>query len=149
MSKTSDRRRHRRVPLTLSIAEPINIELSTDTYEGSIPGLLVNLSAGGMALIVFHELPKDSTIEFRLNFLDVDEDMRGKIKYEKKKFEDTYLVGVEFEKVNKKLKKVLEDMAEDHDICDIRYIIDPENACFPDCSYRPVCGKRIKKEFKK
>ena len=141
------RRQHKRIPLTLSIAKPIRLEMHSDSFDGAIPGILVNLSAGGAALIVFHKLPLESVIEVNLDFVGVKKKMTGKIVREEKKFEDTYMIGIEFDKVSTELKKVVEDMAEDHDICEIRYIMRPEKVCFPDCNFRILCGKRIKKEF--
>ncbi len=145
MSK--ERRQYKRLPMTLSIAKPMEIEMSTDQYEGDIPGILVNLSAGGMALIVFHELPLDSRVNFDLNFMGIKRSISGTIVREESKFKDTYMVGVKFDKTSKKLGELVEKMAEDHDICDVRFLVMQDKACFPECSFRPLCGKRIKKNF--
>lgn len=145
MSK--ERRQHKRLPMTLSIAKPMEIEMSTDQYEGDIPGILVNLSAGGMALIVFHELPLKSRVNFDLDFMGVQKSVSGTIVREESKFKDTYMVGVEFDEVSGQLGDLVEKMAEDHDICDVRFLVMEDKACFPECSFRPLCGKRIKKDF--
>ncbi|MGM0442333.1 MAG: PilZ domain-containing protein [Elusimicrobiota bacterium] len=145
MSK--DRRKHRRLPLTLSIAKPIRIEMSTDQHEDTIPGILADLSAGGAAMIVFHRLPKESRIDFNLNFLGVKKHLNGVIVREEEKFDETFIVGIQFDNPSEELEDMIEDMAEDHDICEIRYAMNPETACFPDCDFRPLCGKRIKKDF--
>jgi c-di-GMP-binding flagellar brake protein YcgR len=142
-----DRRKHKRLPMTLSIAKPMEIEMSTDLYEGDIPGLLVNLSGGGLALIVFHELPLKSRINFDLDFMGIKKTVNGTIVREESKFKDTYMVGVEFDEISDKLGELVEKMAEDHDICDVRFLVMKEKACFPKCSFRPLCGKRIKKDF--
>ncbi|MEA3505933.1 MAG: PilZ domain-containing protein [Elusimicrobiota bacterium] len=145
MSK--ERRQHKRLPMTLSIAKPMEIKMATDQYEGDIPGILVNLSAGGMALIVFHELPLESRVNFDLNFMGIKKSISGTIVREETKFKDTYMVGVKFDEVSNTLRKLVENMAEDHDICDVRFLIMEDKACFPECSFRPLCGKRIKKDF--
>ncbi len=145
MSK--ERRQYKRLPMTLSIAKPMEIEMSTDQYERDIPGILVNLSAGGMALIVFHKLPLESRVNFDLNFMGIKRSISGTIVRKESKFKDTYMVGVKFDKTSKKLGELVEKMAEDHDICDVRYLIMQDKACFPGCSFRPLCGKRIKKDF--
>ncbi len=142
-----ERRKYKRLPLTISISAPIRIELHTDRYDGVIPGILVNLSAGGMALLVFHYLPEESRVDFNLDFMGVKADLSGKIVREEKKFDETYMVGIEFEKVAGELEELVEKMAEDHDICQVRYLIDPQKACFPDCSFRELCGQVIKKDF--
>lgn len=146
---SEDRRKHRRIPLTLSIAQPIRLEISSDQHEDMIPGIMVNISAGGMSLVVFHKLPENSKIDFNLKFMGVEERLTGKVVREEKKIESTYIVGVQFDKVIEKLKDIIEKMAGDFDICEIRYLMQGEKACFPDCSFHPLCAKRIKKDFKK
>ena len=144
---TKDRRTNKRLQLTISLATPLKIELHSDHYDGMIPGILLNLSARGMALLVFHYLPEDSRVEFDLNFVGIRSKVSGRIAREEKKFEDTYMVGVEFNDAPAELKETIETMAEDHDICQVRYVINPEEACFPECSFRSLCGHRIKKNF--
>lgn len=142
-----ERRNDKRLPLTISVATPLRIEMHSDYYDGMIPGILMNLSPSGMALLVFHYLPEDSKVEFDFDFTGTLTKVSGKIVREEKKFEDTYMVGIKFDNASKELKKAVEDMAEDHDICQVRYIIDPESACFPECCFRALCGHRIKKGF--
>ncbi|MGM0568671.1 MAG: PilZ domain-containing protein [Elusimicrobiota bacterium] len=149
MMVKKERRKQKRLPLTLSIARPMRLELHSEYHDELIPGILANLSASGMALIAFHSIPQDSMIELDMEFMHVSERIRGKIVREEKKFDDVYLVGVEFEKRSEQLKEVVEQMAEDHDICDLRFVVNPETACFPKCSFRPLCGRRIKKDFNK
>jgi len=145
MSK--DRRQHKRIPLTLSVAKPIRIEMHTDQYDGTVPGILVNLSANGIGMIVFHKLPTDSKVEFDLDFIGIDEKVKGKIVREEKKFNETFMVGIQFTDVSKELEEIIACMAEDHDICEVRYVMDPETSCFPECSFHKLCGKRVKKDF--
>ncbi len=145
MSK--DRRKNRRLPLTISVATPMRIEMHSEHYDGQIPGIMVNLSGGGIAMLVFHHLPEESRVEFDLECVGVNEKIWGKIVREKKKYEDTYMVGIKFERKSEKLEEVVEKMAEDHDICEVRYLLDPKNACYPECKFRLLCGKRIKKDF--
>ncbi len=141
-----DRRVHRRLQLTLSIAQPIRLEISSDQHEDMIPGIIVNISAGGMALIVFHKLPANSFIEFNLEFMGIEEHLRGEVVREEEKFGKTFLVAVKFDRVVDKLKNTIEKMAEDFDICELRYLMKGKDACFPDCSFYPLCAKRIRKD---
>jgi len=144
---SEDRRQHKRLPLMLSVATPIRIEMHSENFDGMLPGILVNLSAGGMAIIVFRHLPEETEIRFSLEFMGIKRDMTGHIVREEKKFSDTYMVGIKFDRVSKKLKEVVESMADDHDICQIRYVMKPSTACFPECSFKPLCARRIKKDF--
>lgn len=142
-----ERRKRKRLPLTLSIAKPIRLEFHSEHHDETIPGILANLSSSGMALIVFHHIPKDSMIVFDLDFVGIKEKIRGRIVREERKYEDVNMVGVKFEEESRALKETVEKMAEDYDICEVRFIVDPETACFPECHFRPLCGRRIKKEF--
>ncbi len=144
----NERRSNKRLPLTLSIAKPMRLEFHSEHYDKTIPGILANISAGGMALIVFDHIPEGSMIELDLDFMGVKRQMRGKIVRVERKFEDVHMVGVTFDKESRKLKQVVEKMAEDYDICEVRFIVKRDKACFPGCSFSPLCGKSIKKEFK-
>ncbi|MBN2408073.1 MAG: PilZ domain-containing protein [Elusimicrobia bacterium] len=142
-----ERRQSKRIPLGLSVAEPIRLELSTPKYEGAIPGVLVNISSGGIALLIFHEIPLGHEIEFGLGFLGLEEKVTGKVVREDKRHNETFIVGVEFTRRSPELKDMLEKMAEDNDICEFRVLTDIKNACFPECSFSKLCAKRIKKNF--
>ncbi len=144
---SEDRRIHKRLPLTLSIAQPIKLDIKSNQHENIIPGIIVNISAGGMALIMFNKVPEESNIEFDLEFMGINEHLTGKVVREEEKFGKTYIVAIEFNKVLNKLKVIIEAMAEDFDICELRYLMQGEDACFPKCSFYSLCAKRIKKEF--
>ncbi len=116
---TKDRRLSKRLQLTLSVAKPIKIEMHSEHYNGNIPAILVNLSASGMALVAFHEIPLSSKVEFELNFMGLNEKLKGSIVRKEKKFKDTYVVGIQFEKPSAEFKKIINKMAEDNNICEI------------------------------
>ena len=142
---TNDRRINKRVPLTLSIAEPIRLEISSE--DVNIPGIMVNLSASGMALILFSRLAKGSRISFNLDFMGVEQAVTGTVVRVEDKAGETFIVGIQFDSALKELEETLEKMSEDHDICELRYLMKGDDACFPDCSFRPICARRIKKDF--
>jgi len=126
---TNDRRAHKRVPLTLSIAEPIRLEISSEDIN--IPGIMVNLSASGMALILFSNLAKGSSISFNMDFMGVEQTVTGTVVRVESKQSETFMVGVQFDSIIKDLEDSLEKMSEDHDICELRYLIKGNDACFP------------------
>ena len=144
---SEDRRVHKRLQLTLSIAQPIRLELHTDQYDGVMPGIMVNLSAGGMAIIVFQKLQMESKIEFNLKFMGIEQQVKGKVLRVEERTGNTFIVGIQFDKVIESMKDKLGSMVEDSDICEIRYLVKLNDACFPKCSFRPLCAKRIKKDF--
>jgi hypothetical protein len=144
---SEDRRRHRRIPLTLSIAQPISIEIHSEHHDDAIPGIMVNVSAGGMGMIVFRELPENSKIEFNLKFMGLSEQLSGTVVRQEEKLGNTFLIGIQFAQPVEHLQNIVGHMAEDFDICEIRYLMKGENACYPQCSFRPLCAKRIRKDF--
>src|SRR3989339_594804 len=120
---SEDRRVHKRLQLTLSIAQPIRLELHTDQYDGVMPGIMVNLSAGGMAIIVFQKLQMESKIEFNLKFMGIEQQVKGKVLRVEERTGNTFIVGIQFDKVIESMKDKLGSMVEDSDICEIRYLV--------------------------
>jgi hypothetical protein len=108
-----DRRSHKRLPLTLAIAQPLRIEIYTENTQNTTPGIIVNISAAGMALVVFSELPQDTKIEFNLDFMGIKEKVSGMVVREQEKAEGVFSVGVKFDKPVESLKELIADMAED------------------------------------
>ena len=66
---------------------------------------------------------------------------------EEEKLGNTFLIGIQFAQPVEHLQNIVGNMAEDFDICEIRYLMKGENACYPQCSFRPLCAKRIRKDF--
>jgi hypothetical protein len=123
------------------------MEIGSDAHESSIPGIMANISAGGMSLIVFHKLPENSKIDCGLKFVGVEKHVTGTVVRQEERLNETYVAGVKFDEVIEELTDVIDNMAEDFDICEIRYLMKGDKACFPDCSFHPLCAKRIKKDF--
>ncbi|MFH1416103.1 MAG: PilZ domain-containing protein [Elusimicrobiota bacterium] len=144
-----DRRGHKRLPLTLSVAQPIRIIMMADGMDDSVPGILVNISAGGLAMITFKRIPVGSDIQLTLDFMGINERVSGKVVRQNKKFTETFIVGIKFDRQVEQMKNIIDKMAEDFDICELRYLMKGEDACFPKCSFHAFCARRIRKEFPK
>ncbi|MBN2406310.1 MAG: PilZ domain-containing protein [Elusimicrobia bacterium] len=140
-------RRYKRIPLSLAVAKRIEIDMTLEGRAGGMHGILMNISAGGMAVIVPEPAAEGSGMECEFSFMGIKEHVTGRIIRAEKKYADTYMLGVQFNKVSFRFEETLNHMAEDHDKCEFRYLTMIEEACFRGCFFRPLCGKRIKKDF--
>ena len=69
-----ERRKHKRLPVIKDLAEPIELTI-TDAHSGSVsilPGVLTNLSAGGMDLVLLGTLSGKPTIKLNMHIPGFD-----------------------------------------------------------------------------
>ncbi|HMX94555.1 MAG TPA: hypothetical protein PKC50_04865, partial [Elusimicrobiota bacterium] len=57
-----DNRRHKRFPVLKDMAEPVDLFVM-DQPPREVPAVLTNLSAGGMALVVFAHVSGDAKLK--------------------------------------------------------------------------------------
>jgi len=143
-----ERRKHKRFP-TLSLIKSVEISSPNLNLKSSMPAIMFNISAGGLAFITFYPFPVNSIIVFNLELGDISlKNVKGRVvRIEEKK--STFLIGVEFLNLSKRIRKKIEEMAEDYIDCEARILRREEIICFPEsCSYYPLCCKKEKKEIK-
>src|SRR3954466_5730180 len=100
MKNTIERRRHPRLPLHLSVAKMVDFKF--DGLDQAAPAVLVDLSAGGLAMICFAMPPMAKDLTFRLSLPGlVTAKLKGKIMRARPKGE-TYQVAIEFTELQDK-----------------------------------------------
>lgn len=141
-----ERRKHKRLPVIKDLAEPIELSFrSPNTKEFQhLPGVLTNLSAGGMDLVLLS--PLEGKPEFRMNLhlpgLDRFE-IEGKLVWTKPKGATT-MVGIQFTKIDSDHQKQLIHMAEAYWECEDRIREKAPTICFHGCTYWDLCEKPAK-----
>src|SRR5882672_5390546 len=142
MKKQEERRRHPRLPLHLSVAKLV--DFNCDGMDHPTPAVLVDLSAGGLAMICFAlpQMTKDLTFRMSLPGL-VNAKLKGKIVRARRKGE-TYQVAIEFTEFQDKWAHMISKLAKAYTVCDERLLQGDRRFCFRECAFFPLCQKEEK-----
>lgn len=144
--KHEERRKHKRFPIMNGLAEPVDIIFSPSPLETKqpIPGIISNLSAGGLALITFVPIPIEATISISLNIPGLEKTkLEGKVLRREDKG-STHLHGIRFSHVSEKVAHKLEQMGTDYQNCEIKLSLGVTDVCDKKCHYWLLCTKSVK-----
>jgi len=142
MKQQPERRRHPRLPLHLSVAKLVDFKC--DGLEHPAPAVLVDLSAGGLAMICFAlpAMAKDLTFRLSLPGL-VNAKIKGKIVRARRKGE-TYQVAIEFTELQDKWAHLVTKLTKAYMACEERLQQGDRHFCFKECAFFPLCQKEEK-----
>ena len=146
-----ERRRHPRLPVVEGLVEPITLSMQAANPKGgkagkasNQPAILTNLSAGGMSLIMFAEPPHIKVIDLDLTLPGLPHvSIQAKVVRVHMKGE-TYNIGLQFTKIQKKHQKQICGWAEDHMDCETRISLNLPEVCVPTCRFHCLCQKTQK-----
>jgi len=140
-----ERRRFHRVPVLRDLAELVDLRLPELHGNTQIPGILVNLSGGGMGIITFVPVPLETEIKLVLDIPSVFDKIRieGTVVRSIEK-QGSFLIGVKFTKVPDKAVKMMKHMGEDYMDCETKLSFGVTDVCLRACSYHPLCTKKVK-----
>ncbi len=144
--KPEERRRHKRFPVMSGIAEPVDIVFSPSPVEPKepVPGIITDLSAGGLALMTFVPVPIEATISITLDLPGLEKTkLDGKVLRREDK-EGTYLHGIKFFHVSEKVAHKLGYMGNDYQDCEIKLSFGVKDVCDKKCHYWLLCTKSAK-----
>ncbi len=144
-----EKRKYRRFPTISMIKEIMISSMQLRVKSKTVPAIMFNLSAGGIAIITFVPIPKDTLISLKFNLggLKLD-DVQGKVVRAEGKG-NTYLAAIAFTKIKESTKKKIKEMADDFDRCETKILLGEKNVCFRSCRYYNLCTKNIKKKWRK
>lgn len=141
MSATQERRRHPRLPLHLNVAKLIDFKC--EGLDAAIPGVLVDLSAGGLSMICFALPQVSQTVTFRLALPGlVNANVHGKVIRAVQKGQ-TYRVAVEFTEFQEKWSHMVEKLAKSLHSCEQRWNEGDRNHCPSECAYHKAFPKEV------
>jgi c-di-GMP-binding flagellar brake protein YcgR len=107
-----ERRKHKRFPIIKDFAEPIELAIVHDHKVQKIPGVLTNLSAGGMDLVIFGQIEGKPKIRMSMRLPGFDRfEVEGQIIWTRPKG-NTAIVGVQFDRMDPRHTKQINHMAE-------------------------------------
>ena len=141
-----ERRKHKRLPVIKDMAEPIELLLQHPNSKDiqRVPGVLTNLSAGGMDLVLLGPLEGKPVIRLNMHLPGFDRfEVEGKLVWSRPK-DSTSVVGIEFTKIDKDHAHQLTHMAEAFWECEDRVRNKATTICFHGCTYWDLCEKTVK-----
>jgi len=142
MTQVHERRKHPRLPLHLSVAKLVDFKC--DGLDQPAPAILVDISAGGLAMIAFAlpNLTKNVTFRLELPGL-VNAQLHGKIVRAIKKGE-TYQVAIAFTEFKEEWARLVAKLANAYNECDDRLAQGDRRFCFKRCAFFSLCQKEEK-----
>lgn len=140
-----ERRRHKRLPVIRDLAEPVELTVAHPTSPTKVLGVVTNLSAGGMDLVVLNgEIDTAHPLRMNMHLPGFDRfEVEGRTAWKKTK-ESTAQVGIEFTKIDPDHSKQLTHMAEAYWECEERIKARASIICFHGCSHWDLCEKPAK-----
>ncbi|MBL8023248.1 MAG: PilZ domain-containing protein [Elusimicrobia bacterium] len=139
----AEKRSHKRFPVLKDIAEPVDLFVMDPTVR-EVPAVLTNLSAGGMALIVFAHVSGNAKLKMLLDVPGLEGvELLGRVAWIAPKG-DTTGVGVKFDHLKKETVDKINAMAEDFQDCELKLSFGVKDVCFRKCGYFSLCAKPVK-----
>ena len=135
-----NRRRHPRLPVIKDIAKEVFI--SADT--GFFPGIITNLSSGGMSMFVYFDIPVKTEVCLVFDFPGFEtSQIFGKIIRSHKRAV-LWEIAVQFTKINTEDCELINRLAADYNDCENKIMSGAVDICKKECGYYGLCEKRLK-----
>lgn len=135
-----EKRKYSRLPVLHEMDEPIKIALS----DKSIPGILVDLSAGGMSMLTFTQIPTGTEINLSIVVPGLKTQIiGGRVVWSICKGE-MWRMGIAFTKLDPIDFRRINRMAFDCADCDTKLALGVTDVCVEKCSYFELCTKKVK-----
>ena len=146
MKAGQERRKHVRLPVIKDLAEPIELAI-TDLHAHTtkrMPGVLTNLSAGGMDMVLLGVIDGTPNIKLMMHLPGFDRfEVEGKVVWTRPKG-NTSVIGMQFTKIDADHAKQVTHMAEAYWECENRIREKAPTICFHGCTYWDLCEKTVK-----
>lgn len=151
-----ERRKDIRFPVMRNVGEPIVLRIAINHKALSLPGFILNLSAGGMKIMTLGnqvaQLKEGIPFDMDLNIPNLStHHIEGKIvrikKGDKAKLRhsnDEWFLGLLFTKIKSQAAHHINRMAEDWSVCETKMQMSLPDICFRECSYWDICEKSVK-----
>lgn len=139
-----NRRRSPRLPVIKNFAKEVHISIGKEL----ITGVILNLSANGMLLLTYSNMPSETNLLLTFNLLDIQtKQIEGKIVRSTKK-SIMYEVAIEFVKIDTLDSKRINRMAIDYNDCENKINLGAVDVCRQECSCFEFCERenKIKKK---
>lgn len=136
-----NRRQHTRLPVIKNVAKEIFI--STD--KGFFQGLIINLSSGGLLLLMYANLPVGTKVCFLFDYPPLEtEPIFGEVVRSTQTKAMVREVAIKFTNISTLDTKKINRLAIDYIDCENKIILGALDVCRKECSYYNLCEKKLK-----
>lgn len=106
-----ERRKYKRLKV-FHLAVPIQIQ--TDVEDLTIPGILLDISAGGIGILCFKEIPLNTIVNLQIVLHHIRTDnIKAKVVWVKQ-VDNTYRIGFQFIEISKKDFEKISNYVDQH-----------------------------------
>ncbi len=137
---TKNRRKHVRLPVIKDIAKEVFIS----TEAGFFPGLIMNLSAGGMYIMLHVQIKVNTQVCLVFDFDSFKTEMITGVVVRNEKKNLIWNTAIKFTEMrDEDFQKIL-DVAQDYTDCENKITLGVTDVCDKDCKYYSLCEKKLK-----
>jgi hypothetical protein len=137
----SERRRYKRFTATAFLRMPVNLMPVPPFFGRPVKGRLIDLSAGGMALLLDEVIPLNTRLQVTIRFPDQNVvDATAQVRRIVPK-DNKYLMGLEFQFISEEMCQRIDKMSNDYINCETRISEKKLDVCRMDCAFYSMCSK--------
>jgi PilZ domain len=143
---TLNKRKYKRFSATAFLNKPVNLQPLPPFFGDPIKGHMIDLSAGGMAILMNEIIPQKTKLSIGITFpnqtpLQCKAEVKRVVPRGKK-----YLIGFEFLNLPTEWVDKIERMSTDYIDCESRIQKGETEVCETNCSFFSMCNKVQRRE---
>ena len=136
-----NRRKYSRLPVIKNVAK----ELFVSTDKGFFKGLIINLSAGGLLLLMYENLPLGSQVCLLFDYPPLEtEPIFGEVVRTVQTKAIVREIAIKFTSISTTDAKKINRVAIDYTDCENKITLGALDVCSKECSYYNFCEKKLK-----
>jgi hypothetical protein len=136
-----NRRRHKRFSATAFLNRGVYLTPLPPYFGHPVKGKLIDLSAGGMAILIDEIIPQGTNLSITATFPDGFKiECFIQIRHALPK-NGKFLHGIEFLNLPVSVSEKIERMSSDYIDCEYRMSHEPGNVCRTDCAFYTMCTR--------
>jgi hypothetical protein len=141
---SSDRRKHPRFSATAFLNRPVYLTPLPPYFGHPVKGKLIDLSAGGMAILINEMIPQETMLNLKITFPDqsiIDSLVKVRRVSERGR---SHVHGIEFLTLTPEMADKINRMSTDYINCENRIQSGSLEVCRTDCAFFTMCNKKEK-----
>ena len=136
-----NRRKYSRLPIIKNVAK----EMFISTDKGFFRGLIINLSSGGLLLLMYADLPVGTQVCLLFDYPPLETDsIFGEVIRSTKTKALVREIAIKFTTISNIDAKKINKLAIDYNDCEKKIILGVLDVCSKECSYYNFCEKKLK-----
>ena len=136
-----NRRKYSRLPIIKNVAK----EMFVSTDRGFFQGLIINLSSGGLLVLMYEDLPVGTQVCLVFDYPPLETDtIFGEVIRSTKTKALVREIAIKFTTISTIDAKKINRIAIDYTDCENKITLGALDVCRKECSYYNFCEKKLK-----